>query len=600
MVSGYLLSVLDCGGGVGLVSLLLYFTGFLRNVRWNLVDGLVLILFFYSLVRLSFQEMIPQSSWIQSTFLAGTYGITRILWPSINRKSFQLLLSLLLLAGIAETGYGLGQLYGFWPSHHHLFPLTGSFFNPGPYSGWLACMVPVAVYGIIQNIKRVKVHPWVSYLSWSYLFLAVLVLFPAASRAAILGVVAGTVLVSWPRIKNLSLWQSKWFKVTLASGMIMGLAGLYLMKIDSADGRLLIYKITTDMIADAPILGWGWDGFPLMYNNYQAVYFENGYGNEREKYLANNVIFGYNEFLEFTAEMGMLGLLLVAGLVILLVRKWRELTKKQSIQPFHYLGLSVLLAWTVFALFSYPMSIPALAILLPVTLSGFNTAFNKKSDLKESAIGVRNINAPVNISLNILSGLILLGISIYGIYWVQHYRPLTKEWMSANANYSLQRYETANSLYNTLYSEFQNEGVFLQYAGKSHSLGRKFYTSGQLLERALFFSADPTIFTTLGKDYTLFSKVDSLKKERAEFLLTRVKNISPYKYYPRYLLTKYYQHTGKEQKALNEAKALLAITPKISSHATKEIKQEMLQLIDQEIFIHQEIVYPVLSSEDEN
>lgn len=170
--------------------------------------------------------------------------------------------------------------------------------------------------------------------------------------------------------------------------------------------------------------------------------------------------------------------------------------------------------------------------------------------------------------------------------------------MSANANHELQRYEIANSLYTKLYPEFRNEGLFLQYAGKSHSLARKFYTSGQFLERALFFSADPTIFTTLGKDYTLYSKVDAHKKERAEFLLTRAKNISPYRYYPRYLLVKYYERIGAEQETLNEAQALLAITPKVSSPATTEIRQEMQQIIDQEIFNNQEIIFPVSSSDE--
>lgn len=385
------------------------------------MDGLVLLILIFSLVRLSFQEMIPQSTWIQHTFLAGNYGTSRILWSSINKKSLQLLLSLLLLAGIADAGYGLGQLYGFWPSHHHLFPLTGSFFNPGPYSGWLACIVPVAVYGIIQN-RRSTGNPWVNYMSWSYLVLAALVLFPASSRAAMLAVASGTLVVAWPRIRNSSYWQHNWIKGAVASVMILGLAGLYLMKKDSADGRLLIYKVTADMIAEAPVLGWGWDGFPGMYNNFQAVYFENGRGTEQEKYLADNVTYGFNELLEFTAEMGILGLLLAAGLVLLLILKWRHRTDVQKIRPVNYLGLGVGVAWLVFALFSYPMSIPALAIILPVTLAGINAALNKENGLKESVPGSKSAKAFISMSLNILSGLILLG---FFCLWVLLGKPLS-------------------------------------------------------------------------------------------------------------------------------------------------------------------------------
>src|SRR5690606_12307935 len=140
--------------------------------------------------------------------------------------------------------------------------------------------------------------------------------------------------------------------------------------------RLLIYKVTKDMIAEAPVLDWGWDGFPTMYNNFQALYFQSGAGSEREKYLADNVTYGFNEVLEFTAEMGILGLVLVAGIAALLMRKWWQRGKILSIHSMLYLGLGVLASWTTFTLFSYPMSIPALAVIFPVSLAYANTGIN--------------------------------------------------------------------------------------------------------------------------------------------------------------------------------------------------------------------------------
>jgi hypothetical protein len=47
--------------------------------------------------------------------------------------------------GLAEAVWGLIQLYGFTYSQHGLFKTTGSFFNPGPYSGWLAMVFPMAL-----------------------------------------------------------------------------------------------------------------------------------------------------------------------------------------------------------------------------------------------------------------------------------------------------------------------------------------------------------------------------------------------------------------------------------------------------------------------
>lgn len=583
---------LACMGITGIITIILYWTGQLQPVRWNLIDLGVLILLIYMALRTSIMDFIPQSSWIQISYLGGMYGISRILWPSVNKKSLPLLLIIFLIAGIGQAGYGLGQLYGWWPSHHHLFPITGSFFNPGPYSGWLACVVPTAVYGIMSKNKSSGIN-WLYYLSWTYLFLATLVLFPAASRAALLAALVGVLVVSWPIIKNSYLWKNNWVKGSVATLFIVGLVGLYLMKKDSADGRLLIYKVTADMITEAPLIGWGWDGFPIMYNNFQALYFQNGYGSEREKYLADNVTYGFNELLEFTSEMGILGLLLVVLVVVLMIRKWRQQNKNLYIHPIHYLGLSVLVTWIVFALFSYPMSIPALAVISPITLSGINSSLSKRTT--EHITFQNKCNLSIRHAGNIFIGLLILLITGYSKVWINHYTPLVRMWKLANANQDVQRYDITNSIYTNLYPEFRNEGLFLQFAGKSYSLGRRFFASQQMLERALFFSADPIIFTTLGKDYTLFSKVDTQKAERAEFLLSRAKYINPSKYYPRYLLANYYQRIGSIEKALEEAETLLAMQPKVVSPAIKDIRKEMNQLIEQNMFKNKKNIIPIIS-----
>ena len=53
---------------------------------------------------------------------------------------------LLVLLGGYEAFLGFRQLYGFSVSNHSLYALTGSFYNPGPYMGYLAMVLPVCVY----------------------------------------------------------------------------------------------------------------------------------------------------------------------------------------------------------------------------------------------------------------------------------------------------------------------------------------------------------------------------------------------------------------------------------------------------------------------
>ncbi|MBP5625366.1 MAG: hypothetical protein J6W98_00435, partial [Bacteroidales bacterium] len=46
--------------------------------------------------------------------------------------------------GIVEAGYGLMQVLGWRASGHMLYGMTGHFRNPGPYGGFIACVMAVA------------------------------------------------------------------------------------------------------------------------------------------------------------------------------------------------------------------------------------------------------------------------------------------------------------------------------------------------------------------------------------------------------------------------------------------------------------------------
>jgi hypothetical protein len=52
----------------------------------------------------------------------------------------------------------LGVEVAFTASQHHLFKITGSFFNPGPYSGWLAMVFPMALGYAVLNYFNHKEH----------------------------------------------------------------------------------------------------------------------------------------------------------------------------------------------------------------------------------------------------------------------------------------------------------------------------------------------------------------------------------------------------------------------------------------------------------
>lgn len=89
---------------------------------------------------------------------------------------------LFILAGAVEAVWGLAQVYGFTASNHSLYALTGSFYNPGPYSGFLAMTLPVCLYEWLKRRKEKKTTAY--YVALSVLLLLICVLPAGMSRSA--------------------------------------------------------------------------------------------------------------------------------------------------------------------------------------------------------------------------------------------------------------------------------------------------------------------------------------------------------------------------------------------------------------------------------
>lgn len=60
--------------------------------------------------------------------------------------------------GGIEAIWGLRQLFGFSASGHLQYVLTGSFFNPGPYAGYLAMVLPICLHQYISIVGWKQVN----------------------------------------------------------------------------------------------------------------------------------------------------------------------------------------------------------------------------------------------------------------------------------------------------------------------------------------------------------------------------------------------------------------------------------------------------------
>ena len=233
----------------------------------------------------------------------------------------------LLLWGVIEAVWGLGQLYNYLPIKHSLFRTTGSFYNPGPYGGFIALMLPIALhYWLVYRRKNIL---------FSYLFLSLIVVFlmvlPATlSRtawfAAVVGCGAVLLLNRRFMVKLRLFWKryrrQRFLGITILSLFLLSATyGTYHIKKDSANGRLFMWKITALAIHESPVKGVGLGGFPAAYAKAQMRYFKSGKGNEAERLVAGSPEYAFNEYLQILLEQGLFGFVLFLLLSFFIIKE---------------------------------------------------------------------------------------------------------------------------------------------------------------------------------------------------------------------------------------------------------------------------------------
>ena len=91
---------------------------------------------------------------------------------------------------------------------------------------------------------------------------------------------------------------------------------MYELKKESADGRILVWKVTAQVISEKPILGYGYGMTQRAYNLAQAKYFNKNRTTETEKQNAGYINNLLNDYLEQFVQGGLIGGLLYIFFII--------------------------------------------------------------------------------------------------------------------------------------------------------------------------------------------------------------------------------------------------------------------------------------------
>lgn len=271
-----------------------------------------------------------------------------------GKRDVDTIILFIVVSGLIQSVIGFMQAAEWLPSNHAKFETTGSFFNPGPWGGYVGICLALLVTFVVIRLKQ-RTRLWYLFL-FAILVLAVscVISDSRAAWASVLTVVLFIILIRQSR-KNIAVIFGGSLVLISVTALI-----LYNYKKDSADGRLFIWKVSAEMIAEKPLFGHGVQSFPADYMLYQGNYFKNNPDSQMAQFAGNNY-YAFNEFIRITAEQGIVGLLLFLSI---LASVFFDKRKDGSI-------LTVkcgLLALIVFSCFSYPSNVLPLKILYPLFL----------------------------------------------------------------------------------------------------------------------------------------------------------------------------------------------------------------------------------------
>lgn len=532
-------------------------------VTWTVLWMAVLVLL--SMVCVASSGLLPAETvgqWVwfdkASFLLAGCILSALIFKSKGDFISLDSVISwVLVVLGGSEAILGLRQLYGFATSGHSMYALTGSFFNPGPYSGYLAMILPVCLHQWLVCGRRGG-----RVVSGGVMLLILCVLPAGMSRSAWLAVGVSCLCVyawhmDWTDKFRL-LWQQQRQRVVMVvvgGFCVLLLAGylLFVLKPDSARGRLFMWKITCRAIAEKPLTGYGIHNFAAAYGNAQETYFAAGDYEPWEERVAGSPEYAFNEYLQAAVELGIP--LAVCLLVVVVLCLYRGVRKGR------YGICGAILSLMIFSFSSYPLQLPVFI----VTFGGLLVACLSGAD-RWQWLGLA-------VSVGIIGGFRLKNDL--------QVEQACREWMNARVLYNAGAYQSAEKEYGRLYPLLRDRASFLFEYGHGLHKQQQFSKSNRILKEALQRSCDPMILNVIGKNYQQMG--DCLS---AEDWFIRSTHRLPGRIYPYYLLAKLYAEPSFRQPDKFEKMKWMVLTkePKVHSTAIRQMREEIKKI--QLIFVH--------------
>lgn len=516
-----------------------------RLPRLHWADGVAL--FWWVCVSLNYVFVSPYpaaEAYGKAMALGVAYVTLRLVIPFCGRAFTRLWWVGLCAAGGYELWTGFMQLAGLEASRHHLFDVTGTFFNPGPYAIFVAVVLAVSVAWWYRHGEAFAGRGrWSRVGAWSVAAVAVFcfpVLVATWSRAAWVAVAVAAACLLWKAHRRMVLWG---MGVAVCAGV-----AAYFLKQGSADGRLLMTMVAGRAWAGEWLCGHGLGGYAQAYGAAQEAFFAARPGSPLSV-VAGSPEYAFNGVLGVGVEQGVLGVVpaLVLGLWSLAV-----LCRRGEVSAYGWLVL------LVSSLFSYPF---ALWPFLSLAVAWVALAVSLEAGAAEVRWWKRTVVWPVVAA----GGLCVWHLSACTARRVEAY----EEFRRVRGIQDVAFLED----YRKKYEDLKAYPDFLFTFGTALREAGRYNESNAMLRQGTRVSCDPVFYTLMGNNYRDLGAV-----AEAESAYRKAFGMLPGRMYPLYRLMKLYEAEGQMRKAEEMARQIIAFRPKVDSPAVREMKNEAKKL----------------------
>ena len=461
------------------------------------------------------------------------------------------------------TGYL--QYAGILSSNNPYFDMTGPYNSPAIYGGILCLFLSVLLTGCLHTGYRKRYsHFYRASFITCIISLPIFVLIGcrAAWIALLISIARPLYIMFFHHDSKFSTGlRSSWlFRLLILIFIFISVYGLYQLKPNSADGRILIWKVTLTMIKEKPLTGFGLKGFETHYMHYQASYLKTK-GTPHEKLLANSNHLVYNEPLRLVVEYGIAGVLIYICLLYLVI----IMPRKKDIVTLS--AQSVLMACLVWGFFAYPDQVFQLQTIALLALACLSDRCKKVQLV---------FFTPFRLS-RIIKLMMLITVTGLTFIITEKYK-YHRRFYNIMSNYSPDRWKESVRELATLEEAFREEPVFWMYYCTLLERHKSDSLLFQKIVRWEQLYPTPETYIMQGD---LWDRMGQYKKAEAAYVLASW--MVPARQRARSKLALLYLKQGREQEAKCIAHQILTEKVKVYGFETYEIHEELKRIFENQV-----------------